>query len=168
MLQHLIETKILPFIFKLSDQPMLYRELLQANKLYDDGMNLEGNIPGMRIRVGRTILVFALLWHIFFVVPGMGLFHDEMRRMDCHLAIILAVLFTGFFFAGYFVFKEWAIERMSQLLIRRAWKNHFTHFDYRLHHREVSALYSKALEEEIPHKNLQLYILNGLIDDKAK
>lgn len=168
MLENLIDHKILPFIFKVSEQPMLYRELLNANKLYDDGMKLEGNVPGMRIRIGRTILVFALIWHIFFILPGMGLFHEGLTKMDCHLAIILAVVFTGFFFASYFVFKEWVIERMAQKQIRQAWKNHFAHFDYNLHHREVAAIYSKAIEDEVPHKELQLYILNRLIGDQSK
>lgn len=166
MLETIIDQKILPFMFKLSEQPMLYRELLKANKLYDDGLKLEGKVPGMKIRIGRTILIFAVLWHLFFVVPGMGLFHDELTKMDCHLAIVLAVLFTGFFFASYFVFKEWVIERMAQHQIRQAWKNHFAHFDYDLHHREVAALYSKAIEDEIPNKELQLYILNNMISDK--
>jgi len=166
MLQNFIDKKMLPFMFKLSEQPMLYRELLKANKTFDDGLRLEGRIPGMRIRVGRTILVFALLWHLFFVVPGMGLFHEALVKMDCHLGIIIAVIFTGFFFASYFVFKEWVIERMASLQIRNAWKNHFAHFDYDLHHAEVTALYSKAIETEVPHKELQLYILNGLIGTK--
>ena len=166
MLQNFIDRKLLPFMFKLSEQPMLYRELLKANKTFDDGMRLEGRIPGMRVRVGRAILVFALLWHIFFILPGMGLFHHDLMKMDCHLAIILAVLFTGFFFASYFILKEWIIERMAELQIRNAWKNHFAHFDYDLHHMEVTALYSKAIEAEVPHKELQLYILNGLIGEK--
>lgn len=168
MFQKLIDATILPFMFKLSDQPMLYRELLTANKTFDDGLKLEGQIPGMRIRTGRTVLVFALLWHIFFVVPGMGLFHNDLTTMDCHLAIILAIVFTGFFFASYFVFKEWVIEHMARLRIKAAWKNHFTHFDYKAHHLEVTAIYSKALEEEVPTKELQLFILNRLISDESK
>ena len=168
MLDTLIENRLLPVMFKLSEEPMLYRELLHANRLYDQGYKLEGNISGMRIRVGRTILIFAILWHIAFILPGMALYHHELAKMDCHLGIILAVVFTGFFFSSYFVFKEWAIERMAQQQIRKAWKNHFTHFDYKLHHREVAALYSKALEDEIPTKELQLYILNNMIRDKEK
>lgn len=166
MIETFIHTTIIPLMFKLSEQPMLYRELLKANKTFDDGLKLEGRVPGMRIRVGRTIVIFAILWHIFFIVPGIALFHDELKAMDCHLGIILAVLFTGFFFGSYFVFKEWVIERMAEIQIKKAWKNHFAHFDYGKHHLEVTAIYSKAIEDEIPHKELQLYILNHLISDK--
>jgi hypothetical protein len=166
MFQKIIDNSLLPFMFKISEQPMLYRELLKANKIFDDGLKLEGKVPGVRIRTGRTVLVFAILWHIFFVIPGMGLFHDDLMHMDCHLGIILAIIFTGLFFFSYFVFKEWVIEHMAELQIRNAWKNHFTHFDYDLHHQEVTGIYSKAIEEEIPNKELQLYILNNMISDK--
>lgn len=162
----IVDRHILPAVFKLSEQPMLYRELLKANKLYDDKMKLEGNIPGMRIRIGKTVLVFALLWHIFFIIPASAIFHIPLAKLDCHLSIILAVVVTGFFFATYFMFKEFLIDRMTQKRIREAWKNHFTHFDYSLHHQEVSDLYAKALENDIPAKEMQLYILNNIIAKK--
>jgi len=158
-----IDNKILPFTFKVSDQPMLYRELLQANKLFDDGMKLEGKIPGMRISVGRAVLVFAIVWHLFLILPTTVLFHAPLAKMDCHIAIIASVLFTGFFFSMYFVFKEWLIDRMALTRIQRAWKNHFPAFDYELHHKDVTAIYSKALDEGIPTKEMQLHILNKLI-----
>lgn len=162
----LVDEKILPYVFKLSEQPMLYRELLKANKLYDDKMRLEGNVPGMRIRIGRAVLVFAVIWHVLFVIPASIIFHIPLAKLDCHLSIILAVVVTGFFFATYFMFKELLIDRMSQKRIKEAWKNHFTHFDYDLHHQEVSDLYAKALENDIPAKEMQLYILNNIISKK--
>lgn len=158
-----IDNKILPFTFKVSEQPMLYRELLLANKLFDDGMKLEGKIPGMRISVGRAVLVFALIWNILLILPATAIFHAPLADMDCHVAIIASVLFTGLFFSIYFVFKEWLIDRMALLRIRKAWKNHFPPFDYDAHHKEVTALYSQALEESVPAKEMQLYILNKLI-----
>lgn len=158
-----IDNKILPFTFKVSDQPMLYRELLQANKLFDDGMKLEGKIPGMRISVGRAVLVFAILWHLIIILPATVIFHAPLAALDCHVAIIASVLFTGFFFSMYFVFKEWLIDRMASKRIQKAWKNHFPPFDYETHHKEVTAIYSKALDDGIPTKEMQLHILNRLI-----
>ena len=163
LIDNFIDNKILPFTFRVSEEPMLYRELLQANKLFDDGMKLEGKIPGMRIRVGRAVLVFAILFHLFLVLPAMVILHKPMVEMDCHIAIIVSVLSTGFFFSIYFVFKEWLIDRMAKTRIEKAWKNHFTHFSYEAHHKEVTAIYSKAIEDEVPAKELQLYILNKLI-----
>ena len=163
---NIVDQKILPYIFKVSEQPMLYRELLKANKLYDDKMRLEGNVPGMRIRIGRAILIYAVLWHIFFIIPASAIFHIPLAKLDCHLSIILAVVVTGFFFATYFMFKEWVIDRMTLKRIKEAWSNHFTHFDYNLHHQEVSELYADALDHDVPSKEMQLYILNKLVGEK--
>lgn len=163
MIQNFIDNIILPFTFRVSEEPMLYRELLLANKLFDDGMKLEGKIPGMRIRVGRAVLVFAILFHLFIILPGIIIFHTPLAKMDCHVAIVASVLFTGFFFSIYFVFKELLIDRMAKNRIKKAWHNHFPHFDYDLHHKEVTAIYSKAIEDEVPNKELQMYILNKLV-----
>lgn len=163
IINNFIDNVILPFTFRVSDEPMLYRELLLANKLFDDGMKLEGKIPGMRIRVGRAVLVFAILFHLIIIVPATAIFHAPIAKLDCHVAIIASVIFTGFFFSMYFIFKEWLIDRMARSRIKAAWKNHFPHFDYKAHHKEVTAIYSKAIEDEIPNKELQLHILNKLV-----
>lgn len=163
VINRFIDNVILPFTFKVSDDPMLYRELLLANKLFDDGMKLEGKIPGMRIREGRAVTVFAIFFHLFIILPGIVIFHTPLAKMDCHLAIIASIIFTGFFFSIYFVFKEWLIDRMAKTRIKRAWKNHFPHFDYDAHHKELTTIYSQSIEEEVPHKELQMYIMNKLI-----
>ncbi len=160
-----INQTIIPFVFKISDQPMLFRELLQTNKMYDDDMKLEGMVPGFRIRIGRTILVFLIIWHIA-LIPISLLLHIQIAKIDCHLLIIFAVIFTGLFFATYAMFKEYLIDIMAEKHIRNAWKNHFPHFSYDIHHREVSRLYSEALEKEIPAKEMYLYILNNMISEK--
>lgn len=161
-----VDRKVIPYVFNVSEQPMLFKELLKANKLYNDGMRLEGNMPGFRIKIGRTILLFLLLWHLFFIIPGSLLFHTQLAKVDCHLLIIFAVIFTGFFFGSYALFKAWLIDRMSKKIIKKAWQNHYPHFSYELHSKEVSSLYSEALEKEIPSKEMQLYILNRMIAEK--
>ena len=163
-LDNFINQTILPFVFKTSEQPMLFRELLQTSKMYDDDMKLEGRVPGFRIRIGRTILVFIVLWHIA-LIPVSLLFHLQLAKVDCHLLIIFAVIFTGLFFATYAMFKEWLIDIMAEKHIRAAWKNHFPHFDYESHHREVTNLYSEAIEKEISSKDMYLYILNNMISE---
>ncbi|MFY9142770.1 hypothetical protein [Sulfuricurvum sp.] len=156
------DEKIIPYTFSLSDDPMLFRDLLQTNKMYQDGLKLEGKIPGFRMSIGRSYLVFIALWHII-LLPAAAVFHKMLEKIDCHLLIIMSILFTGMFFATYAIFKEYLIDTVALRIIRKAWENHFPHFDYGLHAREVSKIYAEALEKEIPHKNLQLYILDRLV-----
>ena len=153
---------IVPFVFRRSEQPLLLRELLELNKSYDDGMKLEGRIPGYRLRIGRTILTFLILWNVF-LLPVSLVFHRELAKIDCHLLIILAIIFTGMFFGTYMMFKEWLIDRVARNRIEEAWKNHFPHFAYDKHHREIAQIYREALEKEIPSKELYLHIMNKLV-----
>lgn len=159
------DEKIIPYVFTLSDSPMLFRDLVKTNKMYQDGLKLEGNIPGFRFSVGRSYIVFIALWHILMLPPA-ALFHHELAKIDCHLLIIMAVLFTGMFFAMYAIFKEYLIDSVAHKILKNGWGNHFPHFDYDLHAKDVAKIYSEALEKEIPHKEIQLYILEKLVEIK--
>ncbi len=141
---------------------MLYGELLQANKTYQEGMNLEGTIPGFRMILGRAYLVYLAFWHFIIAVPII-LFHEQMREINCHMLILVAVLFTGLFFSIFSMFSEWMHEKMALLVIKKAWKNHFPHFSYEQHAAEVARIYNQALEEEVHHKDMRLYILNKMV-----
>ncbi|MDP3266871.1 MAG: hypothetical protein Q8M39_08585 [Sulfuricurvum sp.] len=163
----LMQDKIMPYIFTLSDSPMLLRELLHTNKMYQDGLKLEGNVPGFRMSVGRSYLVFIALWHAIIIIPAI-FFHAKLEKLDCHLLMIMAILFTGMFFATYAIFKEYLIDTVALKILKKGWENHFPHFDYDRHAKEVALIYADALEKEVPHKNMQLYILENLIDRKPK
>jgi hypothetical protein len=161
----LMDEKIIPYVFSLSDGPMLFRDLLKTNKMYQEGLKLEGKIPGFRLSIGRSYLVFVALWHLI-LLPASALFHTVLAKIDCHLLILMAILFTGMFFATYAIFKEYLIDTVALKIIKNAWANHFPHFDYDLHAKEVANIYSEGLEKEIPHKNMQLYILDRLVETK--
>jgi hypothetical protein len=161
----ILNEKIIPYVFTLSDSPMLFRDLLKTNKMYQDGLKLEGNVPGFRFSVGKSYIVFIILWHIA-MLPLAVLFHAKLAKVDCHLLIIMAVLFTGMFFAMYAIFKEYLIDTVAHHILKKGWENHFPHFNYDLHAKEVANIYSDSLEKEIPHKELQLYILEKLVEGK--
>lgn len=159
-----IDNVIVPYVFAKNDEPLLFRELLKANKMYDDGLNLEGKIPGTRIQIGRNILVFLVIWNIF-LLPVSIIFHKLLAKIDCHILIITSVIFTGLFFATYSIFKSWMIDHVALKTIKEAWHNHYPHFAYDKHHRQVSRLYGKALDKELPNKEIQLYILDHMIEE---
>ena len=161
----LMQEKIIPYIFTLSDSPMLLRELLHTNKMYQDGLKLEGNVPGFRMSIGKSYIVFIVLWHAIIIIPAI-LFHAKLAKLDCHLLMIMAILFTGMFFATYSIFKEYLIDTVALKIVKKGWANHFPHFDYDRHAKEVAIIYADALEKEIPHKNMQLYILEKLVEER--
>lgn len=164
-INRIMDEKIIPYVFTLSDSPMLFRDLLRTNKMYQEGLKLEGNIPGFRFSVGKSYIVFIALWHIV-MLPLAFLFHKALAKIDCHLLIIMAVVFTGMFFAMYAIFKEYLIDTVAHTILKRGWENHFPRFDYTLHAKDVAKIYSEALEKEIAHKEMPLYILEKLVEEK--
>jgi hypothetical protein len=158
----LANEKINPFIFVRSEDKLLFRELLKANKMIDDGMNLEGNIPGFKINLTRAYLVFILFWHLV-LLPLVGIFHVWIAKIDCHALIITSVVFSWLFFASFSIFRSLLVEVVAKSIVKDSWKIHFPHFDYEKHHVLVSRLYGEAVEKELPKKDLELFIINGIV-----
>ena len=162
-LSNLIHTKLIPFVFKISKQPMLFKELMHANKIYNDGMNLEYNMKGFRTRLGRIYFVyFALV--LIISTPLSFAFHTQLAKIDCHALIISSIVFTILLFSSFALFKSWLIEQVSSLLIVQAWKNHFPHFDYSNNTQKVSTIYSQAIESGIQNKDLQRHVITKMVD----
>ncbi len=158
-------SKITPFVFKISEQPMRFQELMHANKIYNEGMNLEYNMTGFRIRLGRVYFVFFIL-ALFIITPPSALFHSYLAKIDCHALIILSIIFTVLLFSTFALFKSWLIEQVSKQLITEAWKNHFPHFDYEKNTQKVSSIYSEALEIGIKNKDLQRHIITKMVSEE--
>ncbi len=165
ILKNFVQSKITPFVFKLSDQPMRFTELMNANKIYNDGMNLEYNMTGFRIRLARLYLVFVILLFLITTPPSI-IFHSLLAKIDCHALIILSIIITIMLFSTFALFKSWLIEQISKQLIIKAWKNHFPHFDYDKNNQKVSHIYSEAKEHGIKDKDLQHHIITELISEK--
>ncbi len=165
ILKNLVYSKITPFVFKISDQPMRFSELMHANKIYNDGMNLEYNMTGFRIRLGRLYLVFTILL-ILITTPPSIIFHSLLAKIDCHALIILSIVLTIVLFSTFALFKSWLIEQISKQLIIKAWKNHFPHFDYEKNKQIVSHIYSEAKESGIKEKDLQHHIITKMVSQE--
>ncbi len=155
---------IVNYVFKVSQQPVLLHELLQANKLFNEGMHLDGKKLGFRLNMGRAYLVFVLLIHVL-IIPLALILHTFFIHMDCHASIIFAIFFTGIVFASFGIFKEWLSDQIALNKITTAWKLHFPHFPYKDYQDKVCKIYAQALVEDIQKKDLQRYILDRLIEE---
>lgn len=164
-LNKLIRTKINPFVFKISEQPMRFQELMHANKIYNDGMNLEYNMTGFRVRLARVYLVFIALLMVVIIPPSI-VFHSLLAKIDCHALIISSIVSTVLLFSTFALFKSWLIEQVSKQLIIEAWKNHFPHFDYTKNTQKVSQIYAESIESGIKNKDLQRYIITAMVSEE--
>jgi len=162
-LKNLVNDKIIPYVFKVSEQPMLFKELMHANMIYNDGMNLEYNMKGFRLRLGRMYAVYFILV-LLIATPLSIIFHTQLAKIDCHALIILSIVSTILLFSSFTMFKSGLIEQVSKKLIKDAWKNHFPHFDYAKNTQKVSTIYANAIENGIKNKDLQHYVITKMVD----
>ena len=160
------EKNIVPFVFHFSDQPMRFRELMEAIRAYVQGDHLEDKVSGFRLSMRRTYLVFGIAWNLIILTIAM-IFHFILVKVDCHALILSSIVFTILFFATFSIFKSVLYELVARRVIKEAWKNHFPHFEWDKHYKEVSRYYAEALDQEIKSKDLQLFIINKLVGADA-
>jgi len=162
--ENFVDKKIIPYVFECSKHPMRFLELLKANKAYIDGLDPSFTIPGFKLSTIRLYIVYFVLWNII-IIPASLIFHNFLAKLDCHLSIILAIIFTLLFFGTFQIFKEWLIDRVSQRIIKRAWQNHLPHFNYEKYRFKVAQIFSEALDKDIPKYEIERYILDRLVED---
>ena len=85
-----LNEKILPFMFAISNKPVSFAELLEANKQVADSIIPNSTILGFRMKAGKSYLVFLLLSH-FVIIPVILILHNLFKHADCHLSILLAI-----------------------------------------------------------------------------
>lgn len=157
----LIDRYIIPYVFKVTPTPLRFKELLVANRVYQEGMNLENSIHGFKMRLGRTYFVFFMSW-LLMLIPVSALLHSFLAAMDTHVLIILTALLTGAFFITFSMFREFLIDKVALQIIQKAWERHLALFDFEQYTKDVATYYGEAVEEEITIGDLQRFIFDKL------
>jgi hypothetical protein len=160
-----LKSKILAYVFYTSKRPILFSDLLYINKLFNEGMLLDVEKLGARMRLSATYIVFLLLWHIIIFMPVL-IFHSALAKMDCHLSVLFAVLFTAIFFATFSIYKEWLIDEYAKQRIKNSWSTHFPYFTYEEYNHKVSTIYEEALKLDIPKKELEKFVMDKLVESE--
>jgi hypothetical protein len=156
-----LNEKILPFMFAISNKPVSFAELLEANKQVADSIIPNSTILGFRMKAGKSYLVFLLLSH-FVIIPVILILHNLFKYADCHLSILLAILFTGLFFISFTLFKEYIIDKMSLRQLKIAWRIHFPFFEFENYHRVVASIYLDAINKKISKSQLEFFVFEEL------
>ncbi len=158
----IIDEKLIPNVFIISKNPVLFHDLLDANRQIKDNMTPNSGALGYKIHTKNMFASFIFLVHIFFIFPALGILHEAFAKMNCHLSIILAVVFTGLFFVSYSIYKEYLVERISLKRIREAWALHFPLFDYDTYSSKVAEIYNEAIKKKVSRGELEFFIMSKL------
>lgn len=158
-----LKDKILDFVFITSKQPVLLKDLLIANRQYNEGMDVESSRLGFKLKLTKAYILYTTIV-LGILVPLSFLTHKELAKIDSHISIIGAVVITAAIFIGFNYFKDWMIKTISLDKIKKSWAIHFPFFPYDEYSSKIEKIYDKAVKEEISKKDLEKYILDNLAD----
>ncbi|QOR00826.1 MULTISPECIES: hypothetical protein [unclassified Campylobacter] len=157
-----IQEFILKFIFKVSNQPVNLKDLLEANALLNEGMMVDPAKLNFKFRVFNSYLIYTLFC-IAILVPMLIITHYFLTIIDFHISILSAVLVTACIFIGYDIFKIYTRKIISKRLLKKAWALHFPYFAYEKYSKIAENIYNQAIKEEIPKNQLEQYVLEKII-----
>ena len=156
-----IKSKILDYIYTVSKQPILLKDLLVANRQHNDGMHVDPAKLGFRIRLIRAYQVYIGIV-LAILVPISLLTHKPLAKIDPHISILGAMAITAAIFIGFNFFRDRMRDTMTKELIRRSWKLHFPFFSYEEYSSKINEIFEKAMREEVSKRDLEKYILENL------
>ena len=153
--------KILEYVYIISKQPILLRDLLLANRQHSEGMHVDPAKLGFRLKLTRAYLVYMGLV-LAILVPVSGFTHKPLATIDSHISIIGAVLITATIFIGFNFFRAWLRDAVTIELIKRSWKLHFPYFPYEEYSLKIEEIFEQSLRDEISKRELEKYIKDAL------
>ena len=154
-------SKIVDYVYVVSNQPVKLYQLLEANALYNEGMHLDGRKLGFRLKVGRAYLVFMILVNII-MIPLAVITHSIFTKFDCHLSIFLAIIVTSVIMASFKLFKDWLDDCVAKKRIKKMWELHFPLFPYEEYNQKINIIYQQALKEGVLKNELERYIIEKI------
>lgn len=158
-----LREKIVDYVYIISKQPVLYRDLLRANLLFNEGMYVDPAILNFRKNINKAYFAYAIIC-ASVLLPLLLITHTIFQKIDFHISLLGTVFVTAAVCIGFNFFNIWIRVAITKKLIKKAWELHFPHFSYEKYNQKVEIFYQQALQNEIPKKNLEQYILNCLID----
>ncbi|WP_044418902.1 hypothetical protein [Halarcobacter anaerophilus] len=160
-----LKEKILDYIYILSKQPLLLRDLLEANRQFNEGMHADPSKLGFRLNLSRAYLVYILIV-LAILIPLSAILHQPLANIDPHISILGAMIITAVIFIGFNFFLAKMRDEITYKQIKRSWALRFPYFPYEEYNKKIEEIYLKAIKEEISKKDLEKYILDNLVEEE--
>ena len=156
-----LKNKILEYVYIISKQPILLKDLLVANRQHNEGMHVDPAKLGFRIRLTRAYIVYVAMISVL-LIPLSLLAHKLLAKVDAHISIIGAMIMTAAIFIGFNFFRDRLRDVVTLELIKRSWKLHFPFFSYEEYSQKIDEIFGNSINEEISKRDLEKYILEKL------
>lgn len=159
-----IKEKIISYVFKTSNQPILFRDLLSANSHYNEGMYVDAGKLGFRMNIIKAHIAYLIICALI-VMPLIGITHYFLKHLNFHISIVGTVFVTAAVFVGFNFFKSWIRDAITLKQIKKGWAVHFPFFAYEKYSKKVEEIYNEALRKDIAKKDLEQYVLDAIIKE---
>ncbi len=149
-------------LFKYSNEPVKFLDLVEANTLYNEGMLIDPaklHFKFKQFNLYFTYFVFCLV----VLLPLIFMTHFIFERIDFHFSIVSAVFVTSAVFICFDIFKIYIRKLASLRQIKLAWQMHFNHFEYDKYNKILADIYKDAKNQQIPNAKLEQFILENLV-----
>ena len=156
-----IKNTLLEYIYIISKQPILLKDLLVANRQHNEGMHVDPAKLGFRIRLVRAYIVYIGIV-LAVIIPISLLTHKPLAKIDAHISILGSMIITAVIFIGFNFFIVWLRDTITKELIKRSWKLHFPFFSYEEYSSKIDEIFGKAMKDEVSKRDLEKYILDKL------
>ena len=156
-----IKDKILQYVYIISKQPIILKDLLVANRPHNEGMHVDPAKLGFRIRLIRAYIVYIGIV-LAILIPASLLTHKPLAKVDAHISIVGAMIITAAIFMGFNFFRDRMRDTVTKELIKRSWKLHFPFFSYEEYSHKIDEIFEDAMRDEVSKRDLEKYILENL------
>ncbi|MFK5882622.1 MAG: hypothetical protein QM482_10475 [Sulfurospirillum sp.] len=159
-----LKYKILKFVFKTSTQPIRFKDLLVANAYHNEGMHVDPEKLGFRMKIKNAYIVYAIV-SMVVLLPLLAITHAIFEKIDFHASIIGTALVTSAFFIGFQYFHACIKDKMAKQRIKEAWEVHFPYFSYDKYSKKVEEIFNEAMKKEIKKNDLQSFVMSKLSEE---
>ncbi|MDX1809459.1 MAG: hypothetical protein R3331_07955 [Sulfurospirillaceae bacterium] len=156
-----LQDKILNYIFKTSNRPVRFKDLLLANALFNEGMHVDPAKLGFRMIIKNTYIIYAIFC-LMILIPVLVVLHIFFLNIDFHISILGTALVTSAIFIGFQYFYSCVRDQMTLKIIKNSWSIHFPYFSYEKYNKEVEKIFNEAMKKEVKKNDLQQYVMDRL------
>lgn len=156
-----IKNQILEYVYIISKQPILLKDLLIANRQYNEGMHVDPVKLGFRIRLTRAYILYILIV-LVLLTPLSYVAHKLLANVDPHISILGGMVLTAIIFIGFNFFRDELRDIVTKELIVKSWKLHFPFFSYEEYSLKIDKIFEESIQDEISKRDLEKYILDKL------
>ncbi len=155
------KNRVLEYVYIISKQPILLKDLLVANRQHNEGMHVDPAKLGFRIRLTRAYALYVAIV-LGILVPISLLTHKPLAKIDPHISIVGAMIITAAIFIGFNFFRDKLRDIVTKELIKRSWKLHFPFFSYEEYSKKIDEIFESSIKDEVSKRDLEKYILDKL------